>query len=900
MTFPKPKGSALKLWLALPLCLPGLAVAEGSWQFGLSEGATHAQPLFEYDNNYNASATGLQPESRPLYVDLVAGSEVINISLCGTADDDDIRIEIWDEAGSTQLNTTFTSTSGNVSCNDSFAGTLATPYQFSPGAAGTYQVRVFNDAGNGENGVFERFDVTVTGSASDAVQPSADQGRLWATRWAFRCNAGNVCFSDDYSTSADLYAVVDGGFANGYYVWQLDLDSFAGYAYEITANSIGLNSPNPDGTIVAALSACIDSDTPSGGCGNVSGNRNSVSAIYPIYTSDPALPYPRPTETPRISNFRFLDDAGVDDSISPNDTLTIQDTGNFLFTTNLVTEGTYTIVIDISDDGVYGAGDVVLTGIANAGDNSVNWNGRDNTGAAIPNGSYNAQIVLKTGEFHFTAADAETSGGATSAGLTINAVLDDGSVDTSNLVYWDDATVLGLGGTNAFNADGSVRFHNWGNFTASGDGNRAYIDTYVIGAFAAPVLTQLEVEPIPSTDGAKTRLTGTVFDDLDGDGVQGPGEPGLANVVVAITEQGSGNTFFVTTNDNGDYLAFTRDTTVSADVDESTLPPGYTRTAGTDGDLVAVAFGPDNDLGSDGFRATLGSVSGEVRDDTNGNGDPADADSGLDSITVELFTDPNGDGDPADGVLAGSTLSAVDGSFSFADVPLGDYVVVQTDGPGYTSSGESDGSADNRIAVSRLLNTPVEGLLFLDTLLASAIVIDASAVCIQDAPWVEWDITPVNFTPTNLATVEWIDANGDVVRTDTNQPLTGGRLLWPDAAVDGTDTGVAWPGWEFTGGVWVEVPSTVRPEVTVRISVNPTAQVTLTYPPATPDCAVSPFSFSPAPPITSGAGSARSPLSVPVLPVPGLLLLLALLTLAAARGRPGPGRDVRRNREERR
>ena len=895
MTITKQTRLGQVLRLAALLCLPGLAHAEGSWQFGLAEGLTHAQPLFEYDNNYSASATGLQPEPRPLYVDLIDSTEVINVSLCGTADDDDIRIEIWDEAGTSQQNTTFTSTSGNVSCSDSFAGTLATPYQFSPGAAGTYQLRVFNDAGNGENGVFERFDVTVTSSASDIVRPSDNQGRLWARRWAFRCNAGNVCYSDDYSTSADLYAVVDGGFANGYYVWQLDLNSFAGYAYEITANSIGLDSPNPDGTVVAALSACIDSDTPTGGCGSVSGNRNSVSAIYPIYTSDPALPYPRPTEPPRISNFRFLDDAGVDDSISPNDTLTVQDTGDFLFTTNLVTEGTYTIIIDISSDGSFGAGDVILTGIATAGDNSVNWNGRDNSGAAIPNGSYNAQIVLKTGEFHFTAADAETSGGSAAAGLTINAVLDDGSVDSSNLVYWDDATILGLSGANAFNADGAARFHNWGDFSSGGDGNRAYIDTYVVGAFAEPVLTQLEVEPIPSTDGAKTRLVGTVFDDVNGDGVQNPGEPGLPNVVIAITEQGSGNTFFVTTADNGEYAAFTRDASVSADVDESTLPTGYTRTAGTDGDVVAVAFGGDNDLGSDGFRATLGSVSGEVREDTDGNGDPADADSGLDGITLELFTDPDGDGDPGDGVLVDSTTSAPDGSFSFSDVPLGDYAIVQTDAPGYTSSGESDGSADNRIAVSRIANTPVEGLIFLDTQSASAIVVDAAAVCVQDAPWVEWDVTAVNFTPTNLATVEWLDANGDVVRTDTNQPLTNGRLLWPGAAVDASGNGVAWPGWEFAGGVWVEVPSTVRPEVTVRISVNPTAQVTLTYPPATIDCAAAPLFTSTAPPGVGGSSGARSPYAVPALPLPGLVLMAVLLALAAARARPGPVQDGRRH-----
>jgi SdrD B-like domain len=880
MTSPARSLLGRPLWLAALLTASGLAQAEGSWQFGLSEGETHTQPLFEYDNNYNAAATGLQPENRPLYVDLLNDNEVINISLCGTADGDDIRIEIWDEAGTTQLNTTFTATTGNVSCSDSFAGTLATPYQFTPGAAGTYQLRLFNDTGNGANGVFRRFDVTVTANAAATVTPAANQGRLWATRWAFRCLAGNVCFTDPYSTSTDLYAVVSGGFANSYYVWQLNLDSFAGYAYEITANSIGLDSPNPDGTVVAALSACIDSDAPAGGCPNVSGNRNSVAAVYPIYTSDPALPYPRPTEPPRITNFRFLDDAGVDDSISPNDTITIQDTGNFLFTTNLVTEGTYSVIIDVSSDGVYGAGDVVLTGIASPGNNSVNWNGMDNSGATIPNGSYNAQVQLKTGEFHFTAADAETSGGNAAAGLTINAVLDDGSVDTSNLVYWDDATVLGLTGANAYNADGAVRFHNWGNFTSGGDGNRAYIDTYVVGAFAEPVLTRLEVEPIPSSDAPKTPLTGTIFEDLDGDGVRDPGEPGLANVVVAITEQGSGETFYVTTDANGVYTAFTNDTAVTTDVDETTLPAGYTRSAGTDLDLVNVTPGVTNDLGSDGFRATLGPVSGQVRLDTDGNGDLTDPDTGLAGVTVELYTDPNGDGDPSDGVLVTAVTSATDGSYSFIDVPLGDYVVVENDPAGHTSSGESDGSSDNRVAITRVASTPVTDVIFLDTQTGSAILIDARAICVQDAPWVEWDITPVNFTPGNLATIEWIDSDGNVVRTDTDQPLSGGRLLWPEAAVDGSGNGVSWPGWAFSGGEWVEIPTTVRPQVTLRISVNPTSQVVLSYPPATELCASGPLAaLSP----TAGSLPSRNgPMAVPLLAPPALLLLIALMALAGA------------------
>jgi len=298
----------------------GFVYGEGTWQLGLSEGASHEQPLFEYDNNFNNDATGLEPYPRPLYVDILSDTEVINISLCGTQNTDDIRIEVWDEAGTTQLNTTYTNTGSNITCNNDLTGTLGTPYQFTPGSADTYQLRFFNDSGNGGAGVFRRFDVTVTPDVSTPVDPQLNQGRLWGYRWAFICLGGIVpnqdCYGDESSISSNLYAVVDGGFDDSYYVWQLDLDHFAGYAYELVANAIGLNSPNPDGVVVAGLSACIDTDDdPSDGCGAVSGNRNNVTPAYKIYSSDPAVSYPRPSTAPEISDFRFLNMAGVDDSI---------------------------------------------------------------------------------------------------------------------------------------------------------------------------------------------------------------------------------------------------------------------------------------------------------------------------------------------------------------------------------------------------------------------------------------------------------------------------------------------------------------------------------------------------------------------------------------------------------
>ena len=388
----------------------------GLLQIGLKEGITHQQALFQWNNPNANTATGITAVDCPVYVDIVDASEIINIHICGEDNADGLSIDIYDENGTTLLDSTTLATS-NVDCADDFNGVLTGGYEFAPGSAGTYQIRLDNTDGN--DLTLNRFDVFVKTNAADVVDPRIDQGRLWAYRWAF--DAGS--FDETASTSANLYAVIDGGFSSTYYVWELNLDAFAGFVYELVANNLGLESPNADGTVVAGLSGCIDTDSVAP-CPNVSGNINVVPSVYKLYLSDPAVSYPRPNTVPEISNFRFLDDDGVDDSISPSDTVSVQDTGLFFFETNLATTGTYTITIDVTGDGVFGLGDVFLNGPAVPGVQSVIWNGRDNSGVAIPNGNYQAQIVLKTGEFHFTAADAETSGGNTGRlGLTINAVL---------------------------------------------------------------------------------------------------------------------------------------------------------------------------------------------------------------------------------------------------------------------------------------------------------------------------------------------------------------------------------------------------------------------------------------------------------------------------------------------
>ena len=164
----------------------------------------------------------------------------------------------------------------------------------------------------------------------------------------------------------------------------------------------------------------------------------------------------------------------------------------------------------------------------------------------------------------------------------------------------------------------------------------------------------------------------------------------------------------------------------------------------------------------------------------------------------------------------------------------------------------------------------------IDFPVGAAIDIAARSFCEQNAPWVGYDVTPINFVPNTLATVEFLGSDGSVVETHNDQPLTNGRLLWPTAAVDGSGNGSVWPGWEQVDGEWQEAPSLVRPELRVRISVNPTSEVAITYPGIAPGC-------DPNPPGTSSPGAGVAPQAVPALPLPLLVLLSALVAALGAR-----------------
>jgi uncharacterized repeat protein (TIGR01451 family) len=463
------------------------AGAEGTAQWGVT------QPLIEYGAvAFNSAQTRVSSASRSLYVDITSPGEVINLSVCGMTNADSVGVQIYQTipniidpaftpttSGTAVLNQTLAA--GNVSCADPMTGIMPNPLKFTAPTTGTYEIRLTSGSGT----LLRRVDVTVTPDLATPANPTLRQGRLHAYVYAF--NTGS--FAQSASTNADFYIKVPGGRPGENYVWLLDLNQFAGNVFDIIGNSYGVDAPRSGFSVVQS--------------------GNSVTPEYPIYLSHPLQVGMRPVSPPGLTNAKFLDSQGVDNSISPGGTIGVQDFGTFSFNTDII--GNYSIQIDANNDNLFSpidaqgnpSGDIFINGVTNGpGVVSVPWNGRNNAGVILPNGTYNVRVQMRAGEYHFVAGDAETSGGA-SPGLTIFESLSQGA-SSDTLVFWDDATFLG--GTTTL-PNGAVSSttqarHTWGDFTAGGFGNLTFIDTYTYGGISStstPVIITNSDTPAATT-----------------------------------------------------------------------------------------------------------------------------------------------------------------------------------------------------------------------------------------------------------------------------------------------------------------------------------------------------------------------------------------------------------------
>ncbi len=183
----------------------------------------------------------------------------------------------------------------------------------------------------------------------------------------------------------------------------------------------------------------------------------------------------------------------------------------------------------------------------------------------------------------------------------------------------------------------------------------------------------------------------TIFDDIDGDGVQDAGDAGISGVTVTLTGAGPDGQFgtaddttdSVDTDGNGNYSFDdlpAGDYVVTVDTDD--LPAGVVNTFDEDGNNdsstpVSLAPGEDTDTVDFGYTTPveLGSIGDTVYLDRNGNGTQDAVEPGLPGAIVVLFgPGPDGVLGTADDTNQVATTDA-NGKYLFTDLPAGRYKV---------------------------------------------------------------------------------------------------------------------------------------------------------------------------------------------------------------------------------
>ena len=191
------------------------------------------------------------------------------------------------------------------------------------------------------------------------------------------------------------------------------------------------------------------------------------------------------------------------------------------------------------------------------------------------------------------------------------------------------------------------------------------------------------VEDIETTPVLLGTVSGHLYTDTNGNGIQDASEPDLANVDILVTDV-NGVIQIVETDSNGDWIATVPEGTTTLDVDanDSDYPTGYTQTEGDDPTVVTAVAGIDTDGGIDGYYLP-GDISGHLYTDTNGNGVQDVGEPDLVDVDV-VITDVNGvmqtvttdsSGDWVATVPPGTTTADIDETDP--DYPTGS---VQTEG----------------------------------------------------------------------------------------------------------------------------------------------------------------------------------------------------------------------------
>jgi protocatechuate 3,4-dioxygenase beta subunit len=169
-----------------------------------------------------------------------------------------------------------------------------------------------------------------------------------------------------------------------------------------------------------------------------------------------------------------------------------------------------------------------------------------------------------------------------------------------------------------------------------------------------------------------TSISGTVFNDLNGDGIQQAGEPGLQGWTVQLLNSSNSVVGSALTDVNGNYTI--TNVASGAYTVQEVLQVGYVQTDPEAPGTYSVTASGTNITGINFGDFQRVSVSGNVFNDLNGDGIQETGEPGLQGWTVQLIDSHNN--------VAGSVQTDANGNYSIANVGPGAYTVQEVLQPG--------------------------------------------------------------------------------------------------------------------------------------------------------------------------------------------------------------------------
>ncbi|MEM1227726.1 MAG: SdrD B-like domain-containing protein [Planctomycetota bacterium] len=249
-------------------------------------------------------------------------------------------------------------------------------------------------------------------------------------------------------------------------------------------------------------------------------------------------------------------------------------------------------------------------------------------------------------------------------------------------------------------------------------------------------------------------LSGRVHVDLDEDCIRDEDEAWLAGVVIILQDQSGNEVARTQTNTNGEYQFI--DLVPGQYTVVQLQPDGYFEGGATPGTGGGIATGPSRieqiSLSSGGAAVANdfcerppAVISGVVHVDRDADCFQDSDEDGIEGVLIELFDDR--------GNFVASTRTAADGTYSFTNLPAGNYTVVETQPSGYFHGGQVAGSNGGNALVADVISQIPIG-------------------------WGEMlvDYNFCELLPSEILGQVYVDRDGDCVR-EPDEPGLGGVII---------------------------------------------------------------------------------------------------------------------------